>query len=203
MNYVVFDVETTGTGSKDEVVQFSALLLNEKLKLQKVYNCFCSTQVTMDPEAARITGLDAKLLRELSKGKFFEDFYCTSDLFKLKDVVWCGYNVEFDIGKVNNTLTQNGLDAHDFGRETKRLNKNEGSYYFDVMKLYSVAKRIDYYESLSKSARSLSFSQEKLEAMYAKLLQITNCEFDSKYHNALYDSMITWLLLERNRNLAL
>lgn len=199
MNYTVFDVETTGLGGKAEVVQFSALLLNDDLKIQKVYNTYCYTQVAFQEEAAAVTGLDHEKLMKLSKGKFFEDFYCSSDLFKLKDNIWCGYNGVFDKRIINNTLTQNGLQPHDFGTEIARFNKTSGVYYFDVMKLNCLVKKISYNEKLSQCAKALPYSQQKLDLMYAKLLKIVKSDTEITFHNALYDSMITWLYLDANR----
>jgi hypothetical protein len=199
MNYAVFDCETTGVTQKDEVVQFSALLLDDEMKLQKVYNCFCYTQVPFNHEASTITGLTAEKVHELSGGKFFEDFYCASDLFQIPDLVWCGWNGVFDKNAINNTLTHNGLDAHDFGQEIRRLGKTSGVYYFDVMKLYSSLNGIDYYEKLSACVRKMKYSQGKLDSMYQKLLRISGMDSSIKFHNALYDSMITWLYLAANR----
>lgn len=197
MKVVVFDCETTGLRAKDEVVQFSALLLDESLRLERVYNFYCNTQVPFEPKASEITHLDADNIRILSNGKFFEDYYWVSELFKLKDVIWCGYNVSFDIRKINSTLENNGLSPHNFGNKTVTLNKTDGTYYFDVMQLCRDIERNTYSISLDQCVSKLPYSERQLTEMYLKLQRIANMQTTTKFHNSLWDSMVTWLYLAK------
>lgn len=47
MNYLCYDLETTGLNCREcEIVQFSALLLNEKLEVVSTFNVFHATEVS-------------------------------------------------------------------------------------------------------------------------------------------------------------
>lgn len=194
MQYIVFDTETTGLTSSDEVVQFAGLLLNEKLDLVNIINFYCQTQVDISPEVTKITHLDGETVHRLSKGKFFEDYYFSIPVFKCTSLVWIGYNVSFDCRMINNTLANNGLPLHNFGNRIVRLDKTEGVYNFDVMQVVA-AENNGIKKKLSEAARELPHSQEDLELMFQKLLKLTDSPSEIHYHNALYDAMVTWLVL--------
>lgn len=198
MNYIVFDTETTGLGSTSEVIQFSGLLLDHNLKLSKLINFYCYTQEPIEAEAAKIHGLTASFLMKQSGGKTFEDYF-----FELapkeKDLIWVGYNTKFDIAVINRTLEQNGLAKYDFGKPTALLNKKFGIYNFDLMPIF--ASPSGYNQRLSTVAKQLPYSEEKLASMYQKLLNLAGLQTDVTYHNAIYDALVTWLLLGNFRQL--
>lgn len=194
MNTFVFDTESTGLTSNDEVIQFSGLLLDDNLNLIRVVNFYCDTQVKIHPEASKVNGLTSDLVHKLSGGKFFEDYYCNEPIFKLKDMCWVGYNIDFDTRMVNNTLRNNGLPVHNFGKRTTSLDKKEGIYCYDVMQVFA-AKRHSHKVKLSVAAQELKFTQDSLDKMYQKLLHLAGEYVDLTFHNAIYDAMITWLLL--------
>lgn len=194
MQYIVFDTETTGLSAADEVVQFAGLLLNEKLDLAKIINFYCQTQVPVNPEVTKITCLDGELLHKLSKGKFFEDYYYSIPVFKCTSLTWIGYNVGFDCRMINNTLVNNGLPVHNFGSKTISLGKGEGIYNLDVMQLVA-AENNGIRKKLIEAAKELPHSQDELEQMFQKLLKLTESPPEVRFHNALYDAMVTWLIL--------
>lgn len=219
MNYIVFDEETTGVGEKDEVVQFGCLILDENFQITRPISCYFQSHVPVNAEAAAKTHLSSEIAHELSGGMFFEDFYWESDIFKMTDVTWIGFNPDFDIRLCNQTLNQNGLSSYDFGDEVARLNKKSGVHHFDVMKACMAGMGLNYYPNLAQCGSKLSYSQSTLDGMYEKLIKIIDkLDYANKtetlsekligisdngklasYHDALYDAMITWLLLYQNR----
>lgn len=200
MNYLVFDTETTGLSNSDEVIQFSGLLLNEQLKLKKLVNFYCYTAIPINPKASSVNRLTPKKLLKYSGGRTFEDYFLNCQDFHQPDLTWIGYNVKFDIGKVNGTLTNNGLPAYDFGSGVVRLGSaTEGRHYFDLMNSLAM-KNKGIKQKLSVVAESLHYSQQQLDSMYSKFLQLAGHESNLKYHDSLYDSLITWLLLTENKD---
>ncbi len=197
MNYLVFDTETTGFRPTAEVIQFSGLLLNEKLKLQRLINFYCYTQETVEKKALEIHKLSSKFLMEQSGGKAFEDYF-----FALapeeKDLTWVAYNTSYDMRVINNTLTRNGLPSYDFGKTTALLNKKHGIYNFDLMKV--MASLYGHNIKLSVAAQTLPYSEEKIHSMYKKLMELAGMKSEVTFHNSLYDVLITWLLLGEHRN---
>lgn len=210
MNYFIFDTETTGIGAGavldkksfsvgDEVIQFAGLLLDESLRLKKVISFHCYTAVPIHPEAQAVNHLDHQKLMKYSGGRTFEDFFLNQPDLHSKDLTWIGYNVKFDIRVVNNTLKQNGLAEYDFGTCVKTLRSGvEGRHYFDLLELFAM-KNSGIKIKLVQAARSLSYTEQQINTMYGKLLQLTNSKSDLTFHDALYDSLVTWLLLVQNK----
>lgn len=198
MEFLVFDTETTGLSANDEVVQMAGLLLTPDLQLKKVINFYCYTQVPFNPKAKAVNGLSSAELMRRSRGKFFEDYYCSLDIFRKTDIVWIGYNVQFDIGMINNTLENNGMPRHYFGKDITNLGVKSGIYQFDVLQMLSAMNggtRI----RLTNAAEKLAYSREQIDSMYSKLLRLINLNTGVKDHNALYDALITWLLVVEYR----
>lgn len=200
MRYVVFDTETTGLGSTAEVIQFSALLLKENLQVERITDFYCYTQEEIDPKASAVHNLTPTFLMEKSGGKTFEDNFLNLDWIKFSDLIWVGYNVSFDIRMVNNTLARNGLPKYDFGKNVVRIGNQSGRGYFDLMRFFAMLNN-GYNRKLSVVAKTLPYSEEKLETLYKKFLFVAkNDASEATYHNSLYDAMITWLLLHSIRN---
>lgn len=198
MEFLVFDTETTGLSGRDEVVQMAGLLLSTDLRLKKVINFYCYTQVPFNRRASEVNKLSAKEVRLRSNGKFFEDYYCSLDIFRKTDLVWIGYNTGFDTSAINNTLENNGMPRHYFGKDITNLNVGSGIYQFDVLQMLS-AMNGGVRMRLTDVAKELDYTKEQLDSMYSKLLRMINLDTGIKEHNALYDVMITWLLVVRNR----
>lgn len=198
MKYLVFDNETTGLGQSAEVIQFSGLLLDEKLKLQRLINFYCYTQEEMEPKAFETHKLSHRYLMEQSGGKTFEDYFLEL-VPKEKDLTWIAYNVSYDMRVINNTLTRNGLPAYNFGKTTALLNKTKGIYNFDLMKI--IASIYGHAVKLSVAAQTLPYSEDRINSMYKKLLQLAGMSNETTFHNSLYDVLITWFLLGEHRNL--
>lgn len=210
MSYFVFDTETTGIGAgtvldkkgsvsvNDEVIQFAGLLLDESLRLKKVISFHCYTAVPIYPKAQAVNHLDHQKLMKYSGGRTFEDFFLNQSDLHSDDITWVGYNVKFDMRIINNTLKQNGLDVYDFGTCIKTLRSRvKGRCYFDLLE--SLAMRNGGIRmKLVQAAKSLPYTEQQLNAMYGKLLQLTNNKSDLTFHDALYDSLVTWLLLVQN-----
>lgn len=198
MNYFLFDVESTGMTNKDEVIQFSGLLFDEKFALKKFFNFYCDTQQTIDPGALKVHGISKEILKKLSDGKTFEDnfFEMLKILEQYPDLCWVSYNIEFDKRLVNQTLVNNGLESFDFGKDLPKFIKVLGKSNACLLqgmrmifpgrgghKLYQIVERLPY-------------SKEDIQKAFAKLAITCNLDPELSYHNAAYDVYTSYLVFK-------
>lgn len=198
MKYMIFDTETSGLEAKDEITQFAGFLVNDDLKLERLYNFYCYPLVDISDKVVSITGLNKALLMELSGGKFFEEqFHELQYLQTCKDLTWVGYNVSFDTRMINQTLQNNGYEPFQFGRKVSLLNNQHGNYQFDVMmacaNLYNHGKRAN----LAKAVRTYCKTEEQqIKAEYRRILEFAGIPMLGEYHNALFDAYSTFHLFK-------
>ena len=199
MQYAVFDVETTGLGIKDEVIQFSCILTDENFCALNYFNFYCYTQQELDVKASEITGINREDLWRLSEGKTFEDqFFKLKELVNNPNLVWVHYSTNgFDLRLVNQTLTNNGLDTFYFGKNCTRLDKQSGVWNFNICNALANFKYGGRPRRLSQAASELPYSEEEIIRVLES--KCKGCGVNG-YHNALYDAFVTWLLLYQNKD---
>lgn len=211
MNYFVFDTETSGFGKNaisangmaihlhDEVIQFAGLLLDEDFRLKKVINFHCYTAVPIQPKAQAVNHLSHEILMKYSGGKTFEDYFLNLSDLHMDDLTWIGYNVSFDTRMVNSTLKHNGLPEYDFGTGVESLRSAKvGRHYFDLLKVLAM-KNGGIRMKLTQAANHLPYSGKQIEGMYKKILCLTKSKSTLTFHDALYDALVTWLLVVQNK----
>lgn len=221
MKFVVFDTEDTGVGRKDEVIQIGGILLDEKLNMLRPFNEYFLSSVPVHKDAAAVTGLGSKQSQLLGRDRYFEDFYWENqDLFSEDDITWCAYNASYDIRMVNQTLQNNGIAPYNFGTQTTNLfDATTGHHYFDVMLSCKNGLGLKYFPKLAACEAHTKYTPSALAEMYNKIMKIIdsiNPSYDgvpfseyvvsvmnvrngSLFHDALYDAMVTWLLMYQNR----
>ena len=201
MEYAIFDTETTGLRSKDEVIQFTAFLTDDNFRLKKLYNFYCYTNQRISKDAIAVHHLDRETLMKLSHSKYFEDYYYKyTDLFNKKSITWVGWNVKFDMRLCNQTLCNNGLFAHNFGTTTTRLVMPEGIYNYDLMQAISDLKNNGRRMKLSAAMSLVPYSKESIDRMFNRIMDLGKNIINPGYHNALYDAFCTWLILKYYSN---
>lgn len=198
MKYFIFDTETTGLGSFDEVVQFSGFLTDEDLNPQKFINFYCFTQVPVSAGASKVNGLNTTVLRQLSNGLTFEDQWLKLDFINEPDLIWVSYNKGgFDTRMINNTLVHNGLPAHNFGTEITVLNQySSGVYTYNAFAAIKRRAFSGVNNKLETVAKSLPYSKQKLDDVFDKITS-GKC---ARYHDALYDAFILMMVLRHYKN---
>lgn len=195
MNYIIFDTETTGLSNSDEVIQFAGYVADENCRLREYINFYCYTVAPISPSAFKIHKLNPKKLMTLSQGKTFEDnLHILKRLLQVPDAIWIGYNVDFDIRMINNTLVNNGLDPLDFG---KKLSKLDESGYFDIMSGLVNANLVHGSKKLEYVVTSM-IGENKINHMFSQVMQSIGQKADAHYHTAEYDAFCTWLLLNKH-----
>lgn len=195
---IIFDVETTGLGKADEVVQFSAFVLDEHFKSLYATNFYCNTQAPMSAGAFAVHHLSKADLFTLSEGVVFEDNWIKflADLEGHRKI-WIPWNSNgFDETIINQTLTNNGLEE-----------------YFHFPRLHTIDECLQHDESVftlmnavsrkfGKSSMKLEVAANKLPYLKANINKvydqvaalIPNGYSELRYHNSLYDAYITYIL---------
>lgn len=203
MMYVIFDTETTDL--RGEVIQLSYMLINDVFEVVDFKSFYCDTNARITQGAFEVHGINEKTLEVLSGGKFLEDYLIGDS--KMKSIfidgtgyVFMGYNVKFDIERVNQTLLASGTSMTAM-IETKSLTglSEAFSYSYDIM---GVAR------SFIRSSRNIKLSQATevitkvvnpdldIECLYE--IYKENFNLSSRggtYHDASYDVFCTYLLL--------
>lgn len=198
---VIFDTETTGLKDADQVIQFSAVVLNHEFKVVAMDSFYCNVKIPISQGAIDVHGINNRDLEKLSKGKYIEDYLPFLDYMNRKDnTIFVGYNVDFDIKKINHSLTNEGYDAINFGRKLQTLptRKMSGNGYLDVMR--PLCSNLGY-----NGNRKLNMifnnhgpcDEERIRFIISKLAEKYNVDIKDKsgYHDSLFDTMITTSLL--------
>jgi DNA polymerase III epsilon subunit-like protein len=210
MYYLLFDTETTGMGSKDEVIQFTGLLLrdldpeeleehrrlNKKsapIKMLKLYNFYCDTTRKIDSGAYKVHGIDKALLKELSEGHTFEDnFLSMINFLKGKDVCWIAYNVAFDKRLINQTLSNNNLPKFNFGKNLALLSDVKGTSNFCLMRgVTGLSKKGE--RNLGTVANDI-YDDNTIRKLFEVFSKKAGIEQDIDYHNAIFDVFVSYLI---------
>lgn len=204
MRFFIYDTETTGLKGKDEVIQFSGFLTDTNFRKIDIVNFYAYTEKTIDPKAQAVHRIDKNMLWHLSKGKTFEEQIYTYDfLCNDSDLIFIGYNVSFDNRMVNQTLRNNGFTPIDFGSKVNTLCEvKTGRHYYDLMMPLSHYLNNGVRMKLSEAiAKITSRSISELNGIYKFVFdrfgvpEGTTIETMSLFHNSLYDSFMSWVLL--------
>ena len=194
MKYLIFDTETTGLHSQDEVIQFSGLILDNNLKLKRGYNWYCDTPHEINKDAAAVHGITKKMLHDLSGGKVFEDRWFTmlNGIDMTEGITFVGWNVDFDKRLINQTLNNNGLDEFDFGRKVTTLRNSPDVYFFDLMKAVANLMVGRDRLKLEQASKMISMDEATLKKRYSRLASKFTNAAEKDIHNALYYTNVTY-----------
>lgn len=202
--YVIFDVETTGMSKRDEVIQFSAIVVPDKVHTvccpEKMVNFYCETQVPISAGAFNVHQLSRQKLHVLSEGMVFEDNWLNFvDSLREHQVVWVDWSVgAFDERLINQTLTNNGLPDYFHFPRFRDLNKCLEHRFSCLDLMGIVGSRFGKSSmKLVDAVNSLPYTRERINNAYlANATRLPNFDETMKFHNALYDSYVTRLVLK-------
>lgn len=104
MNYAVLDLETTGHGAGDDMLQVGLVLLDETMQIIRTYNTFVKPTIPIPPFITQLTGIDQSMV---------EDAPSVEDVLLeliplLEDAVLVAHNVGFDAGFLSAALDRCG-----------------------------------------------------------------------------------------------
>lgn len=106
INYVVVDIETSGLDcKKSKIIEIGAVLTNTRGDILDKFQCMIKQDIKLDKNIVELTGITDM---DLSKGKD-EREVLKSFLEFIKDYPLLGYNFNFDMSFLNNSLERNSL----------------------------------------------------------------------------------------------
>jgi DNA polymerase-3 subunit epsilon/exodeoxyribonuclease X len=96
--YVLFDTETTGNQEEDKIIQFGAMIVDQKGKVE-AYDELCSTNVEIKIEAMEVHNITSNLLE--NKPKAVETtFYKRLEELNSNENYLIAHNISFDMGMI-------------------------------------------------------------------------------------------------------
>lgn len=189
----------------DEVCQIGGLILDERMQPQKLFCHYCDTvTIEVSAGAQEVNGISMQEVRKYVRCQYLSnvmhdelpEFFCD-------DVIFIGYNVEFDMSMVHQTLSNSDLD---FTWKPFRgsIVPKTGRWSVDVSEYFKQVGNVSrgkgsYYRRLSSFEKELEQSREEFFASYGHMKVETNClELLSpswqQAHNAFFDALNTYLL---------
>lgn len=205
----ILDVEATGTGNQDEVIQLAGWLTDSKFNLLSFVNEYCYTEQENHPKAFEVHGIDKRKLHDLSKGQFIEDIIENTSVFHREDVIFTSYNWPYDMRMINQSIAKQGLPKVEFGRNLGMFNRTikPGKYNVCSMNLlnqiypnYKQGGREYNTNLMDIASKRLRQPLDSVEAEFRELCLLNNIPIPQQlFHGALYDSFVLWKLLRENR----
>lgn len=198
MKYIIFDTETTDLNG--DVIQMSFIVLNENFRIEAFESFYCDTNKLICDEAFSVHGLTNEFVHEQSCGRYLEDYLLNNPMYKKlffdeEKVVFVGYNINFDIGAVNNTLmTKTGLTLPLIKEIANPLQTNGNGYFkYDLMTYF---KNLSNRKNNFKLADmvSLYLSEYDMDSVFERVAKRFNLNTGNKYHDASYDTFCTLML---------
>lgn len=207
-NSLITEVKMSG-----EIIQFCGLLCDlDSLNLINLINFYCMPTEPISMGASNVHKITNDKIKELSNGKHFEDYVFGEykDIFFDKDLVFASYNVDFDSKVVVRTLKNYGMRI-DLGDTTSELINLRDSVRYK----YCIMKGFRTYETMKgryshkyfklEEAIRLENLKETVDAVVNNLQlrcpDLVKCSGEMLYHNALYDTIAAWGLLNRMKGI--
>lgn len=212
MKYVIFDTETTDL--RGEVIQLAYMLLDSNFDIVDFDSFYCDTTKVITKGAFDVHGISNEVLEVLSNGKNLEDYILSpkhKKVFFSKGTVFIGYNVTFDIARVNQTLVNQTTDTDNVGvtfsprLRTNRLvglNENE-TYHLDAMmfcrQYFKMVKGLTLGKAFELS--NIKFPNHTTDEMFEHFRSKYGVESKGLLHDAAYDVFLTYLIMLKFGNL--
>jgi len=97
-HYVLFDTETTGNQEEDRVIQFGAMILDQKGKVE-AFDELCTTDIDIKIEAMEVHNITPDLI--IGKPKAIEtSFYKRLEELNTSENYIIAHNIAFDMGMI-------------------------------------------------------------------------------------------------------
>lgn len=117
--YILFDTETTGNQEEDKIIQFGAMIVNQKGQIE-TYDELCSSQIEIKLEAMEVHNIIPEMLE--NKPKAIEtNFYKKIEELNSKENYLIAHNISFDLGMLQKEGFENKYQIIDTLRCAKHL----------------------------------------------------------------------------------
>lgn len=186
MNYLFFDLETTGLSRSSDILEFGGLLCDENLKILEVYNEYFLHDEPVPTSAVNIHGLNSQKLEFLAHRDFIS---AAPDIFNIvtqQNIYYCGHNIiKYDLPVLVSNFTRLGYSfsfKEDVCRDTLTLARQ----YFDGShKLETMLSQVLYKSNLTIT----DFNRIYSDSCHNYILDV-----NAHYHSALYDAFASWCI---------
>lgn len=210
--FISFDTETTGlrkctspdlntpaaiTARGDEMIQIGGLILNNDMKPTKLFCHYCDTVLADSSEGAlNVHGISQRNIRDYLLCKYpAEVMHEYLPEFFYDDVIFLGYNVEYDMSMVAQSLA-NSPGTFEWKKARGSIVPKHGRYSINVA---DFVMNDGKYQKLSTFVDWLEPYREQFFNRYSHLKLQTNCiellsgEWE-KAHNSFFDALNTYLI---------
>ncbi|MUT65443.1 ATP-dependent DNA helicase DinG [Paenibacillus sp. NEAU-GSW1] len=104
MKFAVLDLETTGHGVGDEILQVGLVVVNDELDVVDTFNSFVRPTIPIPTYITQLTGIDEAMVADAPE----IDEVLMQLIPYLDDAVLVAHNVNFDAGFLNQALDRSG-----------------------------------------------------------------------------------------------
>ena len=188
MNYLFFDIETTGLARSSAILQFSGILCDENLDIIKVINTYYYAPFPVPSSAAAIHGLTMQKLEFLAECDFEEGADEIYDLLTQPNLTLVGHNIKsYDLQVLKYNLEAVGYD----------INPDDLIVYdtlIEARQRYSGKHNLE--SALNKFLAENGNTLEDIKALFLNVPElIEKCpQTETKLHSALFDSFCVYCL---------
>lgn len=211
--YICVDTETTGlhkmakaawkkpsglASRGSEVCQIGGLILDDNMVPQKLFCHYCDTVTASSSEPARaVHGIDSREVRFHLPGIFLPQVMMMHlPEFFFPNVTFIGYNTEFDMTMIGQTLSNTDVKFTWKPLQGPILPRR-GRNSVDIAEF---VRGRSYYRKLASFTPELEESRKQFLAIYGRHMSVqTNCPELlqigwEQQHNAFFDALCTYLL---------
>lgn len=187
MNYLFFDLETTGLSRNSDILEFAAILCDSNLDIVKVYNEYFLYDDEIPSSAIAVHGLTTQKLEFLAH----RDFMCAADeiysIVSAKNTYLCGHNVaNYDLPVLRSNLNRCGYSL--------AANKEQCVDTLSLAKQKLTGSH-KLEEALKTALKSTPVSmQDILNTFDSDIFRKHSPDTDARYHCALFDSFASYCL---------
>ena len=189
LNYLYFDLETTGFQHSSDILEFGGLLCNEDFEVIRLINEYFYYSDPIPYGAVSVHGLTNQKLEFLAQRDFLTAAPEIFELVSDENVCLCGHNIiKYDIPVLKNNLNRSGISWNTDNLKVIDTLLLSRQMYSGSHKLEQVLQYCLHKSGCTQEAIDATFKNE-----LAKFPDVVVDE-DKKYHSALYDSFICWCI---------
>ncbi len=122
VHYILFDTETTGAAQEDRVIQFGAIILNQKGELE-IYDELCSCEIPIKLEAMEVHNITPNMIEAKPKATQTE-FYKRLNELNSSENFLIAHNINFDLEMIQKEGFINNFQLIDTLRCARHLFDN-------------------------------------------------------------------------------
>ena len=186
MEYIFFDVETTGLSKQSDILSLAAIICEDNFDIKDVYNEYFLYGGEVPSGAVAVHGLTSQKLEFLATRDFMTAAPDVYNLFNRKDIKICGHNVDgYDSNVLKYNLEINGYTLPKL--ETIDTLKMARKHLPGSHKLEACVETIAGILGCPKTFTEKLFRN-------SEVLMSHVVDDDTKFHSALYDAFCSYCI---------